>query len=125
VFSKRGPSISLVDYFLLLLAVCVFGWGLQAKIALYQNDSGHSELQNSAVKLSTERDSDRTVCSMGEHGRPRHTWESLEFAALAFSMQGHLISAANLFRVEPGPPSPGRYSSHDADPWRRPPPVLS
>jgi hypothetical protein len=57
--------------------------------------------------------------------QPRPTWESLQFAAFAFSQQGKHVPPSYLSQPGLGSRVPGRYNLHGPDLMRRPPPVLS
>ena len=125
MFAKRNVSVPfLLEYALLFLAIAVFTWGLQAKIAPNRTNQNRTAAISSMAKLSTENNSARTVAAVEMHSRPRITWESLCVAAFAFAPRGTHVWAANVSQVEPGPRIPGRYNLHDPDVTRRPPPIL-
>lgn len=125
MFRKRGACVPLtLEWVLLLLALSVFAWGLQAKLALYHTAPGSSSTANSMAKLSTENRAARSSVTVQTHQPPRVTWESVQFAAFAFLFQGHALVPAGPWRVEAGARCWHRYNVRGPDLARRPPPVL-
>ena len=95
IFKRHNPNPPLAfECALLFLAISVFIWGLQAKLASYHNDAETSVSSGFMAKLSTEESSDRSVASMEDQDQPRLTWESLHFAAVAFMQQGNHVPPA-------------------------------
>jgi hypothetical protein len=126
ILKRRNPIVPFaLECALLFLAVSVFGWCLQAKISLYQNNKQESTSTNYMGKLSTEKGSARTVTSVDDQDQRRLIGESRYVTAVVFSLLGHDVAPANLSQPELGPRVPGRFNLHGPDITRRPPPVLS
>lgn len=126
IFKKHNPYLQLAfECALLILAVSVFGWGLQAKLSGYNGDSGTSVSTKTMAKLSTEEVSTRAAASVWHQDRPRLTWESLHFAAVASMQQGNHVPPAYLSQCEPGPRVPRRFELHSPGLMHRPPPDFS
>lgn len=109
----------------LFLIFAVFAWGLQAKLSLYHTAPGTCSTVNSMAKLSTENRGARSAAAVTADHTLRVTWESLYFAAFAFVLQGHQVTAAQAEQDEAGPRIPWRYYLHGPDLTLRPPPQLS
>lgn len=126
-FRKRNPKVPFaLECALLFVAICVFGWGLQAKLSLYQNNRQESTAASFMAKLSTEKSSARTLTSVDDHDQRGLLRESQYATAISFFLLGHSVAPpANLTETELGPRVPGRSNLHGPDATRRPPPVLS
>lgn len=106
---------------LLLLAVSVFSWGLQAKLALY---SATSTTGSNVAKLSTERHSIETVRSLEERDETPHP-DKLTVPTFC----GKLL-ATHCFRTiteeaEISLTAPNRVKRTGIYTFHRPPPLLS
>jgi|GEM_PF-1643238 hypothetical protein len=122
---KRKPSASfLVECSLVFLAMLVFTWGLQAKIALYHVDNGAICTTNSMAKLAAENRSALATVQIRDQGLPPAVPEINHLAAFAFSLHMLQVSSAKLAELEPGLRGPGQYFLHGPDLKRRPPPAF-
>jgi hypothetical protein len=125
-FNKPNSKLPLVfECALLLLALSVFSWGLQAKLSGYGGDSGTSSPTRSMAKLSIEESSTRAAASIARSDLPRFTCESRHLAAAALVHRGHHVPQVYLSLPRTGPRIPGQYNLHGTDLMRRPPPVAS
>jgi hypothetical protein len=126
IFERRNPIVPFaLECALLFVAVSVFGWGLQAKLSLYQNNKHESTSTSYMAKMSTDKSSDLTAGSVEGHDQRRFIGESRQTFAVVFSLLGHGVAPARLIQPEPGPRIPGRFNLHGPDLTRRPPPLLS
>ena len=127
IFKRDNPNPPLAfECALLFLALSVFSWGLQAKLSVYFSNAGTSTSTRSMAKLSTEEGSDRKLASVECPDRPRLTWESLHFAAVASLPQGNHVPLAYDCRLRPEPWASGRFNLYatrfDASSSSRSPP---
>ena len=110
---------------LLFLALSVFSWGLQAKLSVYNSNSGNSTSTIYRSKLSTEKASVPTAApeKSEQDDRDQTTFRSVHFTVFAVLLHGAQVSAAFMIQPVHWSPKSDRYSLHDL--LRRPPPVLS
>ena len=122
MIKKRNSSVSLaLECALLILAIFVFNWGLHAKLALYHTDQGTSSANNSSAKLSAETRIASAAILEDNQDPSRSTLDSLHFAGITFSLQGH-PTIAQIVHIEAGPRIAGQYYLHGPDLKHRPPP---
>ena len=122
---KRKPNASfLVECSLVFLAMLVFSWGLQAKLALYHTDNGAICATNSMAKLAVENRSALTTVQIRERGLPPAVPALTHVAAFAFSLHPLQGSSAKLAEREPGLGGSGQYYLHGHDLKLRPPPAF-
>ena len=122
---KRKPSASfLVECSLVFLAMLVFSWGLQAKLALYHTDNGAICTTNSMAKLAVENRSALTTVQLRDRGLPPAVPETNHLAAFDFSLHPLQVSSAKLAELERGLGAPGQYYLHGLDLKHRPPPAF-
>ena len=122
---KRKPSAPfLVECSLVFLAMLVFSWGLQAKLALYHTGNGTICATNSMAKLAVENRPALTNVQIWDRGLPPALPELNHVAAFAFSLHPPQGSSAKLADREPGLRGPGQYYLHGHDLKLRPPPAV-
>jgi hypothetical protein len=126
IFKSHNSKLPLAfECTLVLLAISVFSFALQAKTSGYNGDSGTSASIRSMAKLSADDYPTHTEASEEHQVLPRFTWESLHFAAVALMQQGNNVPSARLSQSRSGPIVPSRYNLHAPDLMRRPPPILN
>ena len=126
IFKRHNPTAPLaLECALLFLAISVFGWGLQAKLSVYQINEGKSTSASYMAKLATEKSTARTVAAVNDRDQGSAVLELRHIAAVTFSLQSNQFPTVFMGQLEPGPRIPGRYNLHGPDLMRRPPPVLS
>ena len=125
VQTRNATVPPLLEYALLLLAVAIFTWGLQAKLSLYRGSECAASSANSAAKLSTDEGSARTSALKADHGQPSVSLESSRFVAAVFSPQASQSASSRLRDLGAGPHLAGGNNRHGPSVQRRPPPVLS
>lgn len=122
MIQQRNPVLPFaVQCALLFLAVTVFGWGLQGKLAQYSESAGQLTRSANHAKLTTD---DRPL-----QAQPSQAVILPELAIghlrLASRTAEHGVATAAFSRPERGPRTPGRYNLHRADGLHRPPPSLT
>jgi hypothetical protein len=120
---KRYASF-LIEFSLIFLAMVVFSWGLQAKLALYHVDTGAICTTNSMAKLAVENRSALRTLQTSDRGLPPAVPAMNHLEAHAFSLHLGQGSSAKLAELELGIKSPGQYFLIGPDLKRRPPPAL-
>ncbi len=125
IVDRHKPSASfLVESSLVFLAMLIFSWGLQAKLALYRADDGAICATNSMAKLAVENRSDLATVQIRDQGIPPAVPEIHHLAAFASSSHLLQASTAKLAELELRLSEPGQYFLHGPDLKRRPPPAF-
>lgn len=126
IFKRYNSKVPLAfESAFLFLAICVFTWGLQAKLSGYGGDSQASAATSSTAKLSIEENSSRVVASVKDQQLPILPLESLHFAVLSLTQQGKPVTSVCLSQLRASLRVPIQYSRHCPGLMRRPPPTFS
>lgn len=121
---KRTSNSLVFAWVLMLLAVLVFCWGLEAKLSLYKADHNKPAMSCTA-KLSAEKQADRTMAAVVVRTQRTIIPQLSYVADVVLYSQGNSIPVARLRSAYLSSLTPGDESLHLFKLTRRPPPFYS
>jgi hypothetical protein len=125
IVKRHNPTVPVaLECTFLLLAISVFGWGLQAKLSVYRTKPGKFASPIYMAKLATEKSTALTVAIVDNKEQCRPALGRQHLTHFAFWLIGNHFPTTVVSQPEPGPRIPGRYNLYGSNLMRRPPPVL-